>query len=403
MMYRLYCRSYQGVMKIASYVLPWREPQLLEGENSLIKLPKLIKDKKIESVLIITDKGIVAVGLMDTLLEELHNEGIQFVVYDKTVPNTPIANIEAAARLYKDNNCQGIIAFGGGSSIDCAKIAGARIVRPNKSIPQMKGVLKILKRLPPLFAVPTTAGTGAEATLAAVCSNPNTYEKFPLMDTSLIPHYAVLDPLLTVKLPPHITAATGMDALTHAVEAFIGRSNTKETKQWSIDAIKLIFENLYEAYTNGHNIIARKHMQKAAYLAGMAFTRAYVGYVHAIAHTLGGFYNIPHGLANAIILPHVLDYYGATVHTQLAQLADLVKITKPTDTNEQKAKKFIQAIRDLNDRMGIPRRVNGIDDRDIPVMVNRALQEGNPLYPVPKILFKEDMSLLFEKIKASSI
>lgn len=403
MMYRLYCRSYQSVMKIASYVLPWREPQLLEGENSLIKLPKLIKDKKIESVLIITDEGIVAVGLMDTLLEKLHNEGIQIVVYDKTVPNTPIENIEAAAQLYKDNNCQGIIAFGGGSSIDCAKIAGARIVRPNKSIPQMKGVLKILKRLPPLFAVPTTAGTGAEATLAAVCSNPNTYEKFPLMDTSLIPHYAVLDPLLTVKLPPHITAATGMDALTHAVEAFIGRSNTKETRQWSIDAIKLIFENLYEAFTNGHNITARKHMQKAAYLAGMAFTRAYVGYVHAIAHTLGGFYNIPHGLANAIILPHVLDYYGATVHTQLAQLADLVKITKPTDTNEQKAKKFIQAIRDLNDRMGIPRRVNGIDDRDIPVMVNRALQEGNPLYPVPKILFKEDMSLLFEKIKASSI
>lgn len=398
-MYRLYCRSYQGVMKMASYVLPWREPELLEGENSLIKLPKLIKNQKIECILIITDKGIVAAGLMGGLLKGLRDEGIKFVVYDKTVPNTPIENIEEAAQIYRENNCQGIVAFGGGSSIDCAKIAAARIVRPNKSIPQMKGVLKILKKLPPLFAIPTTAGTGAEATLAAVCSDPNTYEKYPLMDTSLIPSYAVLDPSLTVKLPPHITAATGMDALTHAVEAFIGRSNTKKTKQWSIDAIKLIFENLYEAYTNGNNITARKNMQKAAYLAGMAFTRAYVGYVHAIAHTLGGFYNTPHGLANAIILPYVLEYYGGTVHTPLAKLADLVGVSKPTDTNEQKAKKFIQAIRDLNDRMEIPRKVNGIIDRDIPIMVERALKESNPLYPVPRILYEEDISQLFYKIK----
>lgn len=384
---------------MASYVLPWREPELLEGENSLIKLPKLIKNQKIECILIITDKGIVAAGLMGGLLKGLRDEGIKFVVYDKTVPNTPIENIEEAAQIYRENNCQGIVAFGGGSSIDCAKIAGARIVRPNKSIPQMKGVLKILKKLPPLFAIPTTAGTGAEATLAAVCSDPNTYEKYPLMDTSLIPSYAVLDPSLTVKLPPHITAATGMDALTHAVEAFIGRSNTKKTKQWSIDAIKLIFENLYEAYTNGNNITARKNMQKAAYLAGMAFTRAYVGYVHAIAHTLGGFYNTPHGLANAIILPYVLEYYGGTVHTPLAKLADLVGVSKPTDTNEQKAKKFIQAIRDLNDRMEIPRKVNGIIDHDIPIMVERALKESNPLYPVPRILYEEDISQLFYKIK----
>lgn len=398
-MYRLYCRSYQGVMKMASYVLPWREPELLEGENSLIKLPKLIKNQKIECILIITDKGIVAAGLMGGLLKGLRDEGIKFVVYDKTVPNTPIENIEEAAQIYRENNCQGIVAFGGGSSIDCAKIAAARIVRPNKSIPQMKGVLKILKKLPPLFAIPTTAGTGAEATLAAVCSDPNTYEKYPLMDTSLIPSYAVLDPSLTVKLPPHITAATGMDALTHAVEAFIGRSNTKKTKQWSIDAIKLIFENLYEAYTNGNDITARKNMQKAAYLAGMAFTRAYVGYVHAIAHTLGGFYNTPHGLANAIILPYVLEYYGRTVHTPLAKLADLVGVSKPTDTNEQKAKKFIQAIRDLNDRMEIPRKVNGIIDHDIPIMVERALKESNPLYPVPRILYEEDISQLFYKIK----
>src|SRR5699024_1239643 len=171
---------------------------------------------------------------------------------------------------------------------DCAKLTGARIAKPNKRIEKMKGLFKVLKTAPPLFVVPKTAGTGAEATLAAVFSNKETNEKYPVMDTSLIPHVAVLDPLLTIKLPPHITTEHGMDALTHVVELYIGRSNTNETKQWSIEATELIFDNIYEAYENGSNINTRSNMQTAAYLAGKAFTRAYVGYVHAIAHTLGG-------------------------------------------------------------------------------------------------------------------
>lgn len=322
-MYELYCRTYQGIMKVGSSVLPWREPELLRGENSLSKLPKLIKDKNLKSVLIVTDQGITSIGLMDGFLKGLTAEGIHYFVYDKTVPNPTIDNIEEAYSMYKANQCQGIVAFGGGSPMDCAKAVGARVAKPNKSIPKMKGVFKVLKKIPPLFAIPTTAGTGSEATLAAVVSNSETHEKYAIMDTSLIPHYAVLDPLLTVGLPPHITSTTGIDALTHAVEAYIGRSNTKETTQWSIDAVKLIFDNLYESYSNGTNLTARTNMQEAAYLAGMAFTRAYVGYVHAIAHTLGGFYSVPHGLANAIILPYVLEYYGDSVHKPLAELADL--------------------------------------------------------------------------------
>lgn len=399
-MYKLYCRGYQGVTKVFSKALSWREPELLEGENSLTQLSKVLKQQSVESALIITDEGIVAAGLLEKLLQGMNEEGIKYVIYDETKPNTPIENVEAAVKLYNENNCQGIIAFGGGSPIDCAKITGARIVRPNKSIPQMKGLLKVRKELPPLFAVPTTSGTGAEATLAAVVSNSKTNEKYPLMDTSLIPHYAVLDPLLTIKLPPHITSTTGMDALTHAVEAYIGRGNTKNTKQWSIDATKLIFENLYEAYSNGDNVKARKNMQKAAYLAGMAFTRAYVGYVHAIAHTLGGFYNVPHGLANATILPYVLEYYGESVHKPLAELADTAGISKSGNTNEQKATDFIEAIKNLNSRMDIPAKVDGIMQKDIPLMVKRALQEGNPLYPVPKILYKQDINELIHQIKA---
>lgn len=398
-MYKWYYRSYQGVMKVASYFLPWREPEVLEGENSLLKLPTAIKDQGIEHILIVTDKGIVSVGLMDRFLEKLDDADIRYVLYDKTVPNPTIDNIEEALQLYHEHHCQGIVAFGGGSPIDCAKGVGARVARPTKTIPQMKGVLKVLKKIPPLFVVPTTAGTGSEATLATVVSNSDTHEKYAIMDTALIPHVAVLDPLLTVKLPPHITSTTGMDALTHAVEAYIGRGKTKETSQWSRDAVKLIFENIYEAYSNGENIAARTNMQRAAYLGGMAFTRAYVGYVHAIAHTLGGFYGVPHGLANAIILPYVLDYYEESVYEPLAELADLVGIGEASDSLEQKAKKFIESIRDLNERMNIPTKVDGIKDSDIPLMIDRALKEANPLYPVPKILFEDDLFKIIGMIR----
>lgn len=398
-MYKLYCRTYQSIMKMASFILPWREPELIQGENSLSRLPKLIKSENIESVLLITDQGIISSGLIEELLKGLTVEGLHYFVYDKTVPNPTIDNIEEAYSMYKTNQCQGIVAFGGGSPMDCAKAVGARVARPNKSISQMKGIFKVLKKMPPLFSIPTTAGTGSEATLAAVVSNSETHEKYAIMDTSLIPHYAVLDPLLTVGLPSHITSTTGIDALTHAVEAYIGRGNTKETTQWSIDAVKLIFENLYESYTNSTNMSARANMQQAAYLAGKAFTRAYVGYVHAIAHTLGGFYSVPHGLANAIILPYVLEYYGKSVHKPLAELADLIGLSEPTHTNEQKAQKFIEAIKQLNEKMNIPNKVTGIVERDIPLMVERALKEANPLYPVPKILYKDDLTRLYHLIK----
>ena len=398
-MYNLYCRTYQSAFKLVSYILPWRKPELLRGENSLNKLPKLMKSKGIDSVLIVTDEMIASLGLMDGLLKGLSDEGVNFVVYDKTVPNPTIDNIEEALLMYKANHCKGIVAFGGGSPMDCAKGVGARIARPKKSITQMKGVFKVLKKIPTLIAIPTTSGTGSETTIAAVITDSRTHEKYAINDTTLIPHYAILDPVLTVNLPPHITATTGMDALTHAVEAYIGRSNTKETKQNSREAIKLIFENIFEAYSNGQNLTARKNMQEASFLAGLAFTRAYVGYVHAIAHTLGGFYSAPHGLANAIILPFVLEYYGKSAHKPLSELADLVGLGLPGDTSEQKAIKFIEAIKKLNNTMGIPNKVSGMVESDIPLMVQRALAESNPLYPVPKIMSKEDMINIYHMIK----
>ncbi|MHC1749332.1 MAG: iron-containing alcohol dehydrogenase [Cellulosilyticaceae bacterium] len=398
-MYKLYCRTYQEALKIGAYFGPWRKPKLLAGQNSLRKLPKLIKSKDINCVLIVTDKGIMSLGLIDQLLEDLTKAGIKTLVYNKTVPNPTIDNIEEALELFKENECTGIIAFGGGSSMDCAKGVGARVAQPNKTISQMKGQLKVRKKTPPTFAIPTTAGTGSEATIAAVITDSKTHEKYALNDMVLIPHYAVLDPLLTVNLPPHITATTGMDALTHAVEAYIGRSNTKATKKFSEEAIKLVFENIQEAYENGENITARDNMQKASFFAGIAFTRAYVGYVHAIAHTLGGMYSVPHGLANAVILPYVLTYYGDSVYKSLGELADLLGIGDEEDTQAQKAIKFIEAIIKLNKSMGIPSKISGIMDKDIKVLVQRALKEANPLYPVPKILMKQDLYNIITMIK----
>lgn len=399
-MYKAYCRLYQRTFNVATKFLPWRKPELVEGENSLRKLPALIKSKGIDHVLIVTDEGIVAIGLMEPLLKGLQSEGIQFTVYDKTVPNPTILNIEDAYAMYRMHDCQAIIAFGGGSPIDCAKGVGARVAKPTMQIAEMRGQLKIRKEMPLFFAIPTTAGTGSEGTLATVVSNSVTHEKYAILDPVLIPHYAVLDPLLTVKLPPHITATTGMDAFTHAVEAYIGKSNTAETRTYSREAVTLIFGNLFEAYKDGDNIEARTNMQKASYLAGLAFTRAYVGYVHAIAHTLGGFYNIPHGLANAIILPYVLEFYGTTVYKPLAELADLVGLGAPTDSEEQKAKQFIEAIKQLNRGMNIPTKVSGIVNRDVPIMVERALEEANPLYPVPKIMNKDEMFYMYQIIQA---
>lgn len=398
-MYKIYCRMVQKTFKLGSPFLPWREPELLEGPNSLDKLPDVIKKNEISRILIVTDSGISGLGLMDGLLSNLQKKNIEFYIYDKTIPNPTITNIEEALEVYKKNDCQGIIAFGGGSPMDCAKGVGARVMRPKKSISQMKGQFKVRKELPPIFAVPTTAGTGSEATVAAVITDSSSHEKYAINDLNLIPHYAVLDPLITLKMPPHITAATGMDALTHAIEAYIGRSNTAETRKFSINAVRLIYDNLYETYQNGENLTARANMQKAAYLAGLAFTRAYVGNVHAIAHTLGGFYSVPHGLANAVILPYVLEHYGEAVWDPLAELAVAAGIGNASDSAEENAKNFILSIKSLNSRMGIPPKVSGIQDRDIPIMAERALKEANPLYPVPKIFSRDDMFRLYQLIK----
>lgn len=393
-------RTYQTLFKVAVCFLDWSEPELLSGAGSIKKLPQFIKDKGLKNVLIVTDKGLMGLHLLDGLFESLDAVGVKYTLYDGVQPNPTFDNINEANKLYVENNCDGVIAFGGGSSMDCAKVAAARAVKPNQPIPKMRGQLKIRKKLPPLFAVPTTAGTGSETTLAAVVTNPATHEKYAINDPVLRPKYAVLDPELTVGLPPHITSTTGMDALTHAVEAYIGRSNTAHTADMAEKAVKLIFDNLEKVYKDGSDIQARENMLKGSFYAGVAFTRAYVGYVHAIAHNLGGLYGVPHGLANAVILPYVLDYFGKSAHAPLARLADVAGITQGLVGNEEKAKKFIDAVRTMNKNMNIQDKFDCIKEEDIPTLVDRAYKEGNPLYPVPKIFSKNDFETVIRRLMA---
>jgi len=392
---KFYCRSFQTMFKLMLPFMPYREPKIL---NTNDEVSKLFLTNGIKCVLLVTDGGISKLGLYNTLVENLQNNNIKCEIYDKTVPNPTIDNIEEALQLYKDKDCQAIIAFGGGSSMDCAKMVGARVANPKKSVEQMRGLLKVKGKMPLLVAVPTTAGTGSETTLAAVITNAETKDKYAINAFPLIPKYALLDENLTLGLPPHITSTTGMDALTHAVEAYIGHSTTPKTRKCALEASKLIFENLETAYVHGDNKEARKNMLRAAYLAGVAFTKSYVGYVHAIAHSLGGEYRVPHGLANAVILPYMLKAYGKSAEGKLKKMAVYCGIVDKNIDKHLAAQKFIAQIEKMNKKMDIPNKIPEIREEDVLKLAKHADKEGNPLYPVPKEMNVKELENIYRQI-----
>lgn len=391
----IYCRSVQAVLRAALPVLPYREPQVF---HSCGELSTVFQKENIRRVLIVTDAGIVRSGIATQLEAVLDDDDISYAVYDQTRPNPTVVNVEQALSLYRRYRCQALIAIGGGSSMDCAKAVGARLARPGTPLGKLKGTLRILRPLPTLIAIPTTAGTGSETTLAAVITDTQAQHKYVMNDFVLIPKYAVLDARLTLSLPPHLTATTGMDALTHAVEAYIGRSTTRQTRQEALEATRLAFANVERAYRNGKDYEARSNMLTAAYRAGIAFSRSYVGYVHAVAHSLGGQYNIPHGLANAVLLPYVLESYGSCIHRKLHDLAVAAGVASPQEEDARAAAKFIRAIRQLNARMGIPETLEGIRPEDIPVMAAHAEKEANPLYPVPRLMTREELTFFYGQV-----
>ena len=360
---KIYCRIFQTCFKIALPILPYRKPDIFYTTSDLIPV---FTERKISSVLVVTDQSIRSLGLLSGMLKTFDDSGIKYAVYDKTVPNPTTTNVEEARTIYLENSCSAVIGFGGGSSMDCAKAVAARLAKPKQSLAKMKGIMKIHKKLPLLIAVPTTAGTGSETTLAAVITDADTRHKYAINDFPLIPKYAVLDADVTLSLPVSVTASTGMDALTHAVEAFIGNTTTKETRADSLRAVKLIYENIFTVCTDGHNRDARKNMLEASFYAGAAFTKSYVGYVHAVAHSLGGEYNIPHGLANATLLPFVLEAYGKKIWKKLHVLGIAAGVCTSDESDEIGAKKFIESIKDMKKKIVIGEKLKGIRKEDIP-------------------------------------
>lgn len=392
---KIFCRTFQSVMRLAIPLLPYREPELIDGIEAI---PNTLAKNNINKVMLVTGPNIHKRGLTSPLETLLSESGISCVVYNKTCANPTSSNVEEAFSLYRQENCKGIIAFGGGSPMDLAKALGAKVAKPKKPIKKMRGLLKICKKIPTLIAIPTTAGTGSEVTVASVITDSETHHKYVINDFCLIPKYAVISPEVTVGLNPHLTATTGMDALTHAIEAYIGRARTKKTKVAAEEAVKLIFDNLELAYNDGGNLEARKNMLHASYLAGCAFTVSYVGYVHAVAHTLGGKYGIAHGLANAVLLPKILREYGNKAEKRLAELARAVSLVDANTPDDIATETIISHIEGMNLRMNIPEKLNCVVESEIAEMSKLADSEANPLYPVPCLWNARELVKIYRKI-----
>lgn len=391
----LTCRAVQLGFFAASFFLPYREPEILPDYAALANV---LKEKNCKKVLIVTSAGSEKRGMLSPLKSSLEKAQIESVVYSKTKPNPTVENVEEALGFYLETKCEAIVALGGGSAMDCAKAVGARVACPKKKLNQLAGVMRIRKKIPTFIAIPTTAGSGSETTPAAVITDEAAKHKYAIMSFPLIPHYAVLDPSLSASMPPSLTATTGMDALTHAVEAYLGRSTTKRTRTLSCEAVALIFENLQTAFLEGDDLAAREKMLLASYKAGAAFSVSYVGYVHAIAHSLGGKYDTPHGLANAVLLPHLLEGYGKAVSKKLHRLAVAAGLASETDSKKEGAQCFLDAVWRLNQSLKIPSVLPELCKEDIPLLAKRAEKEANPLYPVPKIFTAKELEAFYEKI-----
>lgn len=388
MLFSLQVKGYKGVMnalKVAAKVIPMPKPTLFSGPGSSIEMCEAIAQMGTQNVLIVTDEVLNKLGILDNIKQSLEENGIRYVIYDGVLPDPTYDQVEAGLAMYKENGCEAILAVGGGSPIDAAKVIAARVTN-NRPIKKLSGFFKVWKAPAPFFAIPTTAGTGSEVTIAAVVSDPVTHQKTPLMDPKLVPMMAALDASLMTGLPAHVTSATGMDALTHAVEAFISKNASADTDSYAIAATRLIMQNLEKVVEKGDDLEGRQNMALASYYAGLAFTKASLGYVHAISHNFGAKYGTPHGLGNAIVLPYVLDYSKEEAKERLAKLAEVSGLAKGGETDLELAQKFIDRIREMNAKFGIPAHLEALKKEDIPAIAKLALKEAHLNYPVPRYM-----------------
>lgn len=385
---------------VVTRLLPIPQPTLMVGPGASGRLGQAVGGFGHRQVLIVTDEVVSKLGLLKPLVDALAAAGTGFTVFDEVAPDAPIPVIEKGIEVFSREHCDAIVAFGGGSVLDAAKVIG--LAAANDRHPRsLVGYFRALRGPVPIYAVPTTAGTGSEVTVAAVISDPEREKKLVIADTRIVPKMAALDPLLMTGLPKPVTAATGMDALTHAVEAYIGYWGTSFTDRMALSAVSMIYENLPLAYNDGANLAAREKMALASTYAGLAFTRANVGNVHAIAHQLGGKYHTPHGLANAIVLPHVLRFSAAEITGRLADLAIHARLGNEGEAEEELADRFLDSVEALAASVGIPRRLDALRESDIPALAKAACWEADTSYPVPRRMTQDDCEAILRALLPS--
>lgn len=385
-----YYRCYQSMIRIYLTFVKYPQQQLIARAGGITSIPSILKENNFKHICLICSKSIRKNGLLNELITGLEKEAITYSIFENIHPNTTTEDVEEGYKVYRDNKCEAIIAVGGGSVMDCAKIIGIKISNPDLNYQQMKHMSAIKKPIPFLVAVPTTAGTGSESSIGCVVTDKDRQEKFAIVSFHTMPRCVILDENLTIGLPKDLTAYTGMDALTHAIEAYIGNLGTNYTNSEALQAIKLIFDNLETVYTSGYNKEARKNMLTASNHAANAFTRAYTGYVHNISHALSALYDVGHGKTNAIILPYMLRFYGKSIEKKLSEIAIYTGLDHAGDTNNVLTHRVIERIEKLNKAMNIPSKVRELQHKDLDIIVKKALMEGNPAYPVPRIMNYEE-------------
>ena len=349
----------------------------LMGADCLKDAGDQVGELGFKKALIVTDKVLGQIGIVKKVTDVLDNKNIEYAIYDETKPNPTVKNVNDGLALLKEKECDFVISLGGGSAHDCAK--GIALLATNGGeIKDYEGVDKSKKPQLPMVGINTTAGTGSEMTLFAIITDEERHIKMALVDKHLTPIIAVNDPMLMLAMPKSLTAATGMDALTHAIEAYVSTSATPITDACAEKAIELISNYLVNAVENGQDVEARDMMAYAEYLAGMAFNNASLGYVHAMAHQLGGFYNLPHGVCNAILLPHVQEYNKATSASRLAKIAKIMGGNIEGLTDEQGADLCIDMIKSLSQTIGIPGGLGvlGVKESDFETLATNALNDA---------------------------
>jgi alcohol dehydrogenase len=390
-------RGIAVVTRVLGKVIPQKKPLMFIGPGASEHMCVAAAQFGVKKMLIVTDEVLVKIGVHRRMIETLRENGVQSVIYDGVEPDPTYRHVEEGLAVLREHQCDAVLAIGGGSPIDTAKVISALAVN-ERPIEKLAGFFKVKNACLPLYAVPTTAGSGSEVTIAAVVSDPVTHKKNQVIDPKLVPVMAALDPLLMTGLPPHVTAATGMDALTHAVEAYLSVNATAETDRYALAATKLIFANLTTAYKNGGDVQARQAMAMASFYAGSAFTKASLGYVHAIAHQFGGRYHTPHGLANAIVLPHILNYTRDATSRRMARLAEASGVGIPADTDVELADKFIASVLELQADLGIPTSLDSLQASDIPEIASDALKEAHYNFPIPKFMNQAQCEGLLRKM-----